>query len=82
MMGFALRRKKNGLRLKHHKPLTYLARPAGFEPATPWFVGGSSHLLLYVNQPLATPANLLLSLVQSQLWHMQSQLDTLGTHLC
>ena len=38
---------KNGLRLNHHKPLTYLARPAGIEPATPWFVAKYSIQLSY-----------------------------------
>ena len=38
---------ENGLRLKHHKPLTYLARPAGIEPATPWFVAKYSIHLSY-----------------------------------
>ena len=38
---------ENGLRLKYHKPLMYLARPAGFEPATPWFVAKYSIQLSY-----------------------------------
>jgi hypothetical protein len=47
---------KNGLKQEHHKPLTCLARPAGIEPATPWFVAGSVTNDFILNQYAATPA--------------------------
>ncbi len=39
--------------LRHATPWNALARPAGFEPTTPWFVGGTSKgLFLLVDQRL------------------------------
>ena len=37
--------------------LDYLARPAGFEPTAPWFVGGRKQLRRSINQCLAALAN-------------------------
>jgi NADPH:quinone reductase-like Zn-dependent oxidoreductase len=40
-------KKTNGLRSRNRKPLNCMARPAGFEPTTPWFVAKYSIQLSY-----------------------------------
>ena len=53
-----------------------LARPAGFEPTTPWFVGISHQIVVFINQALATFATSSFDLLQSQQWHIQSDKDS------
>jgi len=56
--------------------LIYLARPAGFEPTTPWFVGGLTGIRWSLNQQLATLANRKPNLIQSHLRHIQCEFVT------
>ena len=53
-----------------------LARPAGFEPTTPWFVGDSGQFVGFRNQRLAALAFAETNLIQSQTRHSQSDLVT------
>jgi hypothetical protein len=46
-MGAFWSQARNGKGLHRCKPLSYLARPAGFEPTTPWFVARYSIQLSY-----------------------------------
>jgi hypothetical protein len=54
------------------RTLILLARPAGFEPTTPWFVGGIQRAQHFVIQLLATLANATFSVFQSQFRHTQT----------
>jgi len=58
------------------KPLVKVARPAGFEPTTPWFVVGLGNLAVLLNQHLATLADSIFRLFQSQLRHILFSLLT------
>ena len=62
--------------LQHRNPFICLARPAGFEPTTPWFVGDLGQFVVLVNQQLAALANLLPSHIKAQFGHSQSDLVT------
>src|SRR5712692_10892468 len=55
--------------------LICLARPAGFEPTTPWFVGAKRSIADLKNQRLVTLATAQPNLLQPQLWHSQSSYD-------
>jgi hypothetical protein len=57
-------------------PYGNLARPAGFEPTTPWFVGDLGKFVVLGNQRLAALANPLLSHIKAQFGHSQSELVT------
>jgi hypothetical protein len=62
--------------LQHRNPFFCLARPAGFEPTTPWFVGDLGKFVVLGNQRPAALANPLLSHIKAQFGHTQSQLVT------
>ena len=49
-----------------------LARPAGFEPTTPWFVGAPSQVVMYGNQRLAVLANPLSGHIKAHFGHSQA----------
>jgi hypothetical protein len=66
---------KKGLRLRN--PFINLARPAGFEPTTPWFVGDLGQFVVAGYQRLAALANSLSSHIKAQTGHSQSELVTL-----
>jgi hypothetical protein len=56
-----------------------LARPAGLEPTTPWFVGDSGQFVVAENQRLAALAVLPNSLIPPRTWHSQFELVTTGS---
>jgi hypothetical protein len=60
------------------KPPDCLARPAGFEPTTPWFVGREIPTSSVNNQPLAALTHSILSLLPSQFWHRQHESSAKG----
>jgi hypothetical protein len=63
--------------LQHRNPFNYLARPAGFEPTTPWFVGDSGQIVVLANQRLVALAESLSSHIKAQFGHNQSELVTI-----
>jgi hypothetical protein len=46
-----------------------MARPAGLEPTTPWFVDDLGHFVVLGNQRLAALANSLASHIKAQFGH-------------
>jgi hypothetical protein len=55
-------------------PYENLARPAGFEPTTPWFVGDLGQFVVVRNQRLAALADSLPKHIKAQVGHSQSEL--------
>jgi hypothetical protein len=57
-----------------------VARPAGFEPTTPWIVGDSGAVRSISNQSLASLAVVPFSMSRSQAWHSQYGSVTIDCH--
>jgi len=53
-----------------------LARPAGFEPTTPWFVGSRERITTSLNQELVALAIRVPRLIKAQFGHIQFDVGT------